>query len=219
MIPQKALARAFFPFLAAFFLSACGPASVRADDFDFYVLALSWSPTYCASAGRNADPMQCRAAKPYRFIVHGLWPQHERGFPAFCRSGPRDAPREAVNSILDIMPSRGLARHEWRKHGTCSGLDPQAYFKTTRRAFDRVKIPPAFNSIADGNRMTPDAVETAFRLANPGLRNNAIAVDCANGRLKEVRICLTRDLGFRSCPAVDRRGCRAANIFVPAPGQ
>ncbi|WP_244313571.1 ribonuclease T2 [Stappia sediminis] len=205
--------------LSALVLATVASAPVRADDFDFYVLALSWSPTYCAGAGRNADPMQCRAAKPHRFIVHGLWPQHERGFPSFCHNGPRDAPRGAVNSILDIMPSRGLARHEWSKHGTCSGLGPRAYFEKTRRAFERVKIPPAFNSIADGNRMTPDAVETAFRLANPGLRDNAIAVDCANGRLKEVRICLTRDLDFRSCPTVDRRGCRAANIFVPAPGQ
>ncbi|WP_246270375.1 ribonuclease T2 family protein [Hongsoonwoonella zoysiae] len=205
--------------LTAFLLSAGTAAAERAGEFDFYVLALSWSPTYCASAGRGGDPMQCRAAKPYRFIVHGLWPQHERGYPAFCRAGPRDAPRGAVDSILDIMPSRGLARHEWRKHGTCSGLTPYAYFETTRAAFERVKIPPAFNSVADGNRMTPDAVETAFRLANPGLRDNAIAVDCANGRLKEVRICLTRDLAFRSCPAIDRRGCRASNIFVPAPGR
>ena len=49
--------------------------------FDFYVLALSWSPSYCEAEGAEANQQQCKAARPYAFIVHGLWPQFERGFP------------------------------------------------------------------------------------------------------------------------------------------
>jgi ribonuclease T2 len=192
----------------------------RAGDFDYYVLSLSWSPSYCARAGRNADPTQCRAAKPFRFIVHGLWPQYENGYPDFCQvSGPRDPSDATIREMLDIMPSRGLVRHQWRKHGSCSGLAPDTYFDLTRRAFSRIRIPAAFATTESGGRVAPDAVETAFRLANPGLRDNAMAVMCEHGRLSEVRICMTRDLEFRSCRAVDRRGCRQRQIHVPPPGR
>jgi ribonuclease T2 len=201
----------------------CAPLSLaRAETpgrFDYYVLALSWSPSYCASAGRRADPMQCRAARPFRFIVHGLWPQYDRGYPDFCDAGPREPSARTVTSMLDIMPSRGLVRHQWRKHGSCSGLSPEAYFDLTRQAFEKVRIPPAFNTLSDGGRVSPDAVEKAFRIANPGLRDAAMAVACRDGRLSEVRLCLTRDLEFRTCRSIDRRGCRKKTINVPAPGR
>jgi len=198
-------------------------AQVEARDagrFDYYVLALSWSPSYCARAGRSADPMQCRATRPFRFVLHGLWPQYERGYPEFCRLPQgSDLSRETIDGMLDLMPSRGLVRHQWRKHGSCSGLDPEAYFDLSRRAFARVKIPAAFTATTAGGQVSPDAVETAFRLANPGLRDNAIAVTCEGGRLSEVRVCLTRDLQFRSCRWVDRRGCTQRQIHVPPPAR
>src|SRR5262245_12074681 len=54
--------------------------------FDFYVLSLSWSPSFCEAAGeRGTPPQQQCGARPYSFVVHGLWPQYERGFPEFCR--------------------------------------------------------------------------------------------------------------------------------------
>src|SRR4029077_16012103 len=56
--------------------------------FDFYVLALSWSPSFCeASRERpaNRTPDQQCGARPYSFVVHGLWPQYERGFPSNCQ--------------------------------------------------------------------------------------------------------------------------------------
>jgi len=124
-----------------------------------------------------------------------------------------------VTAMLDIMPSRGLVQHQWRKHGSCSGLTPAAYFEKTRQAFGKVVIPAAFSSLQQGGRIRPDAVETAFRLANPGLHDAAMAVSCTDGRLKEVLICFDRDLRFRSCRSVDRSGCRARHIDVPAPGR
>ena len=97
---------------------AYAPALANDDepgDFDFYVLSLSWSPTYCAEAGSRADPQQCRASRPFRFIVHGLWPQKERGWPDFCALPRELQPSpEVLQGMYDIMPSRGLMQHQWR---------------------------------------------------------------------------------------------------------
>ena len=59
--------------------------------FDFYVLALSWSPSFCQDSeerGREARE-QCGLGRPYSFVVHGLWPQYERGFPRSASSRRR----------------------------------------------------------------------------------------------------------------------------------
>ena len=96
--------------------------------FDFYVLSLSWSPSYCEAEGDNANRQQCDIGRPYAFVVHGLWPQFERGFPADCDTAEREVDNDTLRSLYDIMPSSGLIRHEWRKHGTCSGLSQHDYF-------------------------------------------------------------------------------------------
>lgn len=185
-------------------------------DFDFYVLSLSWSPTYCKQEGQHANPHQCDVSAPHRFVVHGLWPQYEKGYPDSCR-GPQRIGKQIAIGMEDIMPSHGLVFHQWRKHGTCSGLSPQAYFDLTRKAFDKIRIPGAFTSLTKRAKAAPETVEKAFRLANPGLTNAAMAVTCSKGELDEVRICLTKDLGFRSCKTVDRSGCRATSLSVPPP--
>ncbi|MBB5751459.1 ribonuclease T2 family protein [Prosthecomicrobium pneumaticum] len=204
-------------FAAALLVPPAGGA--RADTaglFDFYVLSLSWSPSYCASR-RDGDPLQCGAGRPFAFIVHGLWPQYERGYPQSCATGGRAAPsRREIDGMLDIMPSRALVRHQWRKHGSCSGLDPAGYFALTRKARERIAIPDGFERLDEDRSVAPVAVEAAFVAANPGLPAEAIAVTCSDRRLAEVRVCLTRDLAaFRPCPEVDRRACRAASVAMP----
>lgn len=216
-LPARFLRALVLAFLLALGTSSPSGAGGTPGDFDYYVLTLSWSPTYCRSAGRKSDPLQCNASRPHRFIVHGLWPQFERGWPDFCRRGAEKPSRRTLSDILDIMPSRGLARHQWRKHGTCSGLSPKAYFDLTRQAFEKIRIPAAFNTINRPGKIAPDAVEKAFRLANPGLHDAAMAVTCSAGRLKEVQICLNKDLSFRSCRAVDRSGCRSKRLTVEPP--
>lgn len=203
--------------IALLFFLALPAATARADtagDFDFYVLSLSWSPTYCEDRGRT-DKIQC-GGRPFAFVVHGLWPQFERGFPSDC---PTDQPsgvrRRTVDSMLDIMPSPGLIRHEWQTHGTCSGLDPAAYFELIRKARDRIDIPTPYVDVVDYQTVTPTEVEKAFIAANPGLKPGGISVTCDSRRLKEVRICLTRDLGFRTCPEVDRAACRRGQVLMP----
>jgi ribonuclease T2 len=189
------------------------PARARSA-FDFYVLALSWSPSYCETAGSRADPRQC-GSRPYAFVVHGLWPQFERGYPEFCVRPAPFVPEPLVRSMLELMPSRQLVIHQWRKHGTCSGLAPEEYFALVRRAREKVRIPAGFQRLSEYRMVTPAEVETAFIAANAGLERDMIAVDCDRRYLREVRVCVNKELEFRACPDVDRRACRAPSMVMP----
>lgn len=193
-----------------------GKARPGGDGFDFYVLSLSWSPTWCAENDPAGKTMQCDRRRDYRFVVHGLWPQNEKGFPSFCRSQESDRVPDALGrSLFDIIPSMGLIGHQWRKHGTCSGLSQRDYFALVRQARERVRIPETLEKADTRLRMSPGDVEAAMSAANPGLSPQAVAVTCDKGQLDEIRICLTRDLNFRACGEVDRGGCRARDITIP----
>jgi ribonuclease T2 len=185
--------------------------------FDFYVLSLSWSPSFCAANAERpfyrSDP-QC-GARPFSFVVHGMWPQYERGFPEFCQVPSPRLNRNIVSSMLDLMPSPRLIFHEWDRHGTCSGLSANAFFDTVRKARAVVKIPPQYVDLRSPLTVTPDDVEDAFIKANPGLTREGIAVTCGGRRLDEVRICLSRDLQFRDCAENDRRSCRRDRLVMP----
>ncbi|MGE0261048.1 MAG: ribonuclease T [Alphaproteobacteria bacterium] len=209
--------------LAALMLVVAGGASAQdrrqnePGRFDFYVLALSWSPSYCQASeerGRTPAQQQC-GGRPFSFVVHGLWPQYDKGFPEYCQ---REAPaldRSIVASMLDLMPATGLIFHEWKRHGTCSGMTPRAYFETVRKARAGIKIPEAYLGLKTALTVSPAEVEQAFVKANPGLPQTAIAVTCDSRRLSEVRICLGRDFKFHDCPEVDRRACRRDKLLMP----
>ncbi|MGJ4941750.1 ribonuclease T2 family protein [Bradyrhizobium sp. HKCCYLS1011] len=185
--------------------------------FDFYVLSLSWSPSFCAEAeerGNGGRSQQC-SGRPYSFVVHGLWPQYESGYPEYCEQPAPRLPRNIMTSMLDLMPAPGLIYNEWDKHGTCSGMPAKAYFETVRKARAVIKIPPEFLELSEPKTVTPAAVEEAFIKANPNLTNSAIAVTCNRTRLSEVRICLTKELQFRSCDEIDRQACRRDDVTMP----
>jgi ribonuclease T2 len=200
---------------------ASAPAQDRRQNqpgkFDFYVLSLSWSPSFCeATAERGRESREQCGARPFSFVVHGFWPQYERGFPEFCRVPSPRIDRNLVNAMLDLMPAPPLVFHEWDKHGTCSGLEPKAYFETVRKARAVVKIPEGYLELNRIKTVTPNEVEEEFVKANPGLPRDAIAITCDNRRLQEVRICMSKELGFQSCPEVDRRGiCRRDRVVMP----
>jgi len=187
-------------------------------EFDFYVLSLSWSPSFCeAGAERRSDrapDRQC-GERPYSFVVHGFWPQYENGFPEYCQVPAPRLDRGIVSSMLDLMPAPRLVFHEWDRHGTCSGLSARAYFDTVRKARAVVKIPSDYLEVKAPLTVTPDEVEDAFVKANPGLSRNGIAIGCDRRRLREVRICLTKELAFRDCDQIDRRACRREQLVMP----
>jgi ribonuclease T2 len=185
--------------------------------FDFYVLALSWSPGWCATGGEQRGSGQCRLGSGNGFVLHGLWPQYARGFPSNCSRVERSPTPAAMQIARAIYPEEGLARYEWRKHGTCSGLDPAGYFSAAASAVAKVAIPPALRAPRGDTAAAPIEIERAFAEANPGLRPDMMAVSCRSGLLQEVRICLSRDLRqFVSCGEVDRKGCRSRNVTIPA---
>jgi ribonuclease T2 len=184
--------------------------------FDFYVLALSWSPSFCEATGeRGTPPQQQCASRPFSFVVHGLWPQYDEGFPEFCQVPAPRLNRNIVSSMLDLMPAPRLIFQAWDKHGTCSGLSAGAYFETVRKVRATVKIPDAYIDLKEPLTVTVDEVEDAFIASNSDLTRDAIAVTCDNRRLREVRICLGKDLQFRSCPSVDTRACRREKMVMP----
>ncbi len=190
-----------------------GPS--RPGQFDFYVLSLSWSPGFCATS-HGKTYSQCETGANVGFVVHGLWPQYERGFPLDCPTSARYPSRTAVESAQGLYPDDGLARYEWRRHGTCSGKSPTDYFADVRRAHDAVKIPAPFQSASETQSWVPMDIERAFLAANPELKQGMVAVACRDGTLEEVRICFSKDLrAFQACPEVTRRDCRAPNISVP----
>lgn len=192
-------------------------ASGRPGDFDFYVLALSWSASFCEIGGGRQPQAQCAPGAGFGFVVHGLWPQYDRGFPSDC-PGPSAPSRIALEKAGGVYPDIGLARHEWRTHGTCSGKSPTDYFNDVARARDAVVVPPPFVKPTQAQSFTPVDVERAFIAANPRLRPGMLAVGCRRGMIEDVKICLSKDLReFRACPDVVRRDCRAREISVPAP--
>jgi ribonuclease T2 len=186
--------------------------------FDFYVLSLSWSPSFCAAAteqhGQGAGGPQC-GARPYSFVVHGLWPQYEKGFPEYCeRPSPR-LDHRIVSSMLDLMPAPRLIYNEWDKHGTCSGLSQRDYFDAVRKARAVVKIPPAYVDLKAPLTVSPGAVADAFVKANPDLAAGDFAVECDRNRLSEIRFCLSKDMKFRACAEVARRACKSDQVTMP----
>lgn len=186
-----------------------------AGQFDFYVLALSWTPGFCEASPGAGDSDQCASGNALGFVVHGLWPQNEQGYPSFCLPGGRSPTRPALEEAKGLYPNERLARYEWRRHGTCAGLSPVEYFRATRRARDLVRIPDALTQPTTISKALPLEIERAFVQINPGLRPDMIAVQCGRRILQEVRVCLDKDLrGFRACPEVDRDGCRSGEITV-----
>ena len=199
---------------AAVLLASSFPslAQNRSGAFDFYVLSLSWSPSYCATG--EGDRAQCGTDRNFSFVVHGLWPQRARDWPQNC-NGERWVPQDLVGSMLDLMPSPRLVIQQWRKHGTCSGLDMRRYFETVRAARAKVIVPERFRQPTSYIVTSAREVEAGFLASNPGLAPNMIGVTCASRRLQEVRICLDRSLSFTPCPEIDRRACRATQITMP----
>jgi ribonuclease T2 len=209
--------------LAFVFLYAIGSATARhrhaspaaAGDFSYYMLSLSWSPAFCLSSPGAAE---CEGPRGFGFIVHGLWPQHERGWPEHCNVH-RPVPEDVVRSIADLMPARGLIYHEWSAHGTCSGLEPAEYFSLVRRAYASIKIPQELSRPTQAIEEPPAAVAGAFLRANPRLQPESVVVSCTGEgtpRLREVHICVARDLTPRACSADAMRGaCKAPQLIIP----
>jgi ribonuclease T2 len=229
MIDRSALKAAGLAVIALISLSVLAIAQ-RSDrgssnipgEFDYYTLVLSWSPTHCSSPEGEHDSQQCSRhdGRRYAFVLHGLWPQYEAGYPESCRTRMRPyVPQNVIDGMLDIMPNGRLVIHEYRTHGTCSGLDPKGYFEMSRRLFEKIRIPPRFMNPFEAQFVTPADLESELMDANPGLKSGMIAVSCGSpgNRLRDVRICFNKGGAYRACGANEDQGrlCRADRLHVP----
>jgi ribonuclease T2 len=187
-------------------------------EFDYFTLVLSWSPTYCETRNNARSDRQCSGTRPYAFVLHGLWPQNERGWPEFCRVENSWIPNNTIESMLDIMPSKALVIHEWKKHGTCSGYTASGYYATARELFSKVKIPARYFRPRKPIVISPQQIEHDFLSTNNNMTADMISIVCGRrNRLREVRICFDRNLNLRACGGNESQHnlCRLDRVILP----
>ncbi|MEM7422915.1 MAG: ribonuclease T2 [Pseudomonadota bacterium] len=201
--------------LAIALATSFGGRANASDDFTHYVLSLSWNASWCEIEGDDRRAEQCDPRHDYGFVLHGLWPQGERDWPEYCRTGHADPSRRQSARMADIMGSPGLAWYQWKKHGRCSDLPAQDYFALAREAFEMIEKPPVLRKLDKQVRVSARVVEDAFLDVNPNLRANQISVTCRDGYVQEVRVCLSKALVPRACTAKVERGCQAKSSLLP----
>lgn len=196
--------------------SPAGADGERAGVFDYYVLSLSWSPNWCALEGDARGSPQCEAGAQHGWILHGLWPQYHRGWPAFCPSADRPPSRAMTREMADIMGTSGLAWYQWKKHGTCSGLSPAQYYALARRAYEAVNRPEVFRKLDRAVTLPARVVEEAFLAANPDWAPDMLTITCKAGRIQEARLCLSKELDPVPCGRDVERDCAMTGaLFEP----
>ena len=205
--------------LRALFLALLTTLPVHAEgeksgDFDYYVLALSWSPTWCKLTGDNRGAEQCDSSNDFGFVVHGLWPQFENGWPSYCRTPYGAPPRSLTNAQTDLMGSGGSAWHQWKKHGSCSGLSPVQYYGTLKEAYLNFNMPHILRQVETEIKVPASVIEEAFIEANADLQANQITITCKQNHIQEARICLTKDLRARKCGSDVIRDCTSKNALL-----
>jgi ribonuclease T2 len=191
--------------LTAALLALAAPAA--AQPFDYYVMALSWSPNWCEREGDAKNSPQCAPDREHGWILHGLWPQFDSGYPSYCQTSERPPSRKMTAGMADIMGTAGLAWHQWKKHGTCSGLSAARYFELSREAYGTVERPEILRQLSRSVRLPASVIEDAFLETNPRLDPDGVTITCKAGQIQEARICLTRDLVPIPCGADVRRDC------------
>lgn len=169
-----------------------------AGDFDYYVLAFSWSPAFCASDAGRGKAGQCRD-NAFGWVVHGLWPQYAKArmakagegrepWPQYC-APVRPLPSALLRRHFCAMPDQQLMQCQWAKHGSCSGLEAEAYFAAIADLRQRFILPLPADDTMPSNRLRDAVLE-----AHPDLKPQHLRIVRRDGRIRELWICLQRDL-------------------------
>ena len=147
-------------------------------------------------------------------MLHGLWPENTNGtYPEACSTaaGPSNP-----SQYKDIYPDAGLLAHEWKEHGTCSGLSPDAFFQLSRKAEQSITIPANLATKQTPAQETPAQILGSFAAANAGDPIADFVMTCGNNRLTAVQVCLDKNLKAMSCPGI--KSCGATVVKIAAPG-
>ena len=127
--------------------------------------------------------------------------------PSPCTaSGPRTTPaltsrtaptlpaRQTRQHYSDIYPDPGLLRHEWKTHGTCSGLSADAFFNLARQAEHSVAIPTELSTLDHQTSMPPAQILDLFAKTNPSFPRESLALSCGNNYLTAIEVCMSKTL-------------------------
>ena len=174
--------------------------AASADGKPEYVFALSWQPAFCET---KPDKAECKTQTASgfdatHFTLHGLWPQPNGNFYCGVKASDRanDKPGRwgqlpaveldaATRQELDqVMPGTrsDLERHEWIKHGTCSGKNQQGYFADAVRLLREVNASPvrALFEKSIGRELTSGQIRDAFDAAFGAGAGDRVRVSCVN---------------------------------------
>ena len=151
----------------------------------------------------------------YKWILHGLWPQYHQGWPDYCKTNERPPSRAMTQAMTDIMGTSGLAWHQWKKHGTCSGLSAADYFATSREAYGQIVQPTVLNPLDELVRVPASVIEEAFIKANPQFQRDMITITCKQSYIQEARVCLSKGLEPVPCGRDVIRDCTLTNALFP----
>lgn len=187
-----------------------------------YVLAISWEPGFCTG---KPDKPECSSETPARFdashfTLHGLWPDPNE----YCGVEPADIAADKAGHWsalpeIDLDPKTRahldqgmpgtqseLERHEWIKHGTCSGVSAIDYFGRALTFLDAVNASPvqALFAANIGKSITLDAIRAAFDQGFGPHSGYRIRLACDRQRdITEITIGLAGDvLGSTPLPAL-----------------
>jgi ribonuclease T2 len=187
-----------------------------------YVLALSWSPEYCRTRGKDSTmALQCDGKMgDFGFVLHGLWPEAKGpDYPQWCRTAGLLS-RKLVADNICMTPSVQLLQHEWAKHGTCMARKPETYFGAAKLLFEAIDFPDMDRLSRQGDkpgeaRLNAAGLAEAFATYNDGLPANAIKVKTNDRRwLQEVRICLDKKFKPHACPRFVRGAADKAEVKI-----
>jgi len=208
-----------FGSLSAALIALSTPASAegeRAGVFDYYVVALSWSPNWCLREGDAKGSPQCDNGTGHGWILHGLWPQFHKGYPSYCQTIERAPSRRMTAEMADIMGTGGLAWHQWKKHGSCTGLSAADYYDLSRDAYARVNRPNVFRKLDRTVKLPASVVEEAFLEANPAMEPDGVTITCRADQIQEARICFSKTLDPVPCGQDVVRDCKLQKAtFAP----
>jgi ribonuclease T2 len=111
--------------------------------------------------------------------------------------------RKAPPDVTSVYPTENLFRHEWRQHGSCSGLSPAAYLDLTRKLRQRFQVPALLQAPDKARSLPASDLRQAVLSDNPGLPPDGVVLSCKGNRLSELRLCFTKSPNgkFRACPA------------------
>ncbi len=212
---------------------------------DSYVLAVSWQPGFCEHVKYDGIKPECDRMADGSLVVsnltvHGLWPNlHQCGTKyGSCGDSDPELSEDTISYISPWMPNffyeRVFGNYEWKKHGTCSGMNSDMYF---RRAVDSVKL---LNESAAGRylteniggRISKQTFVTKLK-AETGRDQaaNAFTLLCSNKQLIEIRVRLPLDFkeggslndllgsNLPSVPISDAKECKADEILIEASGK